>query len=295
MKTQASAGSSATAGAFYALSAALVFSTAGIIVRNIELPAWDMSFWRSLLLIVTILPFLVLHRERTLRDFRRAGLSLVLSALMLAGSAVSFMLALSLAPVANVLIVCGATPFATALLARFFLHEPLHRHTLLAMMAAALGLALSVANSLQAGAFAGMAAAGIVMLCMSGNYVIVRHRRDIAMQPALALTGVFSALIALPFVSFQAVSGPQIGWLLLLGPGQFAFGLLLYVAALKRIPAGRAALLGLLELVFGPIWVWVFDGERPGNWTLLGGLVVISAAAVNVWLDSRLASAKNRT
>ncbi len=69
-----------------------------------------------------------------------------------------------------------------------------------------------------------------------------------------------------------------------------AVGLLLYMASLKRIPAGRAALLGLLELVLGPIWVWIFDGERPGDWTLAGGVIVIGAAAANVWLDSRRAS-----
>ena len=61
----------------------------------------------------------------------------------------------------------------------------------------------------------------------------------------------------------------------------------LYMAALKRIPAGRAALLGLLEIVLGPIWVWLVDGERPGVLTLLGGVVVIGSAAANVWLDSR--------
>ena len=54
-------------------------------------------------------------------------------------------------------------------------------------------------------------------------------------------------------------------WLLALSPGQLAGGLLLYMASLKRIPAGRAALLGLLELVLGPIWVWLFDGEKPGQ------------------------------
>ncbi len=62
---------------------------------------------------------------------------------------------------------------------------------------------------------------------------------------------------------------------------------MLYMASLKRIPAGRAALLGLLELVLGPIWVWLFDGEKPGDLTLIGGAIVISAAAANVWLDSR--------
>ena len=67
-----------------------------------------------------------------------------------------------------------------------------------------------------------------------------------------------------------------------MSPGQLAGGLLLYVASLKRIPAGRAALLGLLELVLGPLWVWLFDGEKPDDLTLLGGLVVIGAAAA--WL-----------
>src|SRR6185369_7329112 len=103
---------------------------------------------------------------------------------------VAFILSLGLAPVANVLIMFGATPFITALSARIFLGEPLHRHTLLAMVAAVVGLALSVAGSPQAGALLGMAVSGIVVLCMSGNYVVLRHRRDIGMTPAIWLAGV---------------------------------------------------------------------------------------------------------
>jgi drug/metabolite transporter (DMT)-like permease len=186
-----------------------------------------------------------------------------------------------------VLIVFGATPFITALLARLFLGEPLHRHTLFAMAVAIAGLALSVMSSLKAGAVLGMAIAFIVVLCMSSNYVIVRHRRDVGMAPSLLLAGVISALVALPFVQLAAVDGRQMAWLLALGPGQLAGGLLLYIASLKRIPAGRAALLGLLELVLGPIWVWAIDGEKPSDLTLVGGIIVIGSAAANVWLDSR--------
>jgi len=220
-------------------------------------------------------------------DVRNAGLSLFASAVALAGSMVAFILALGEAPVANVLIVFGATPFITALLARVFLGEPLHRHTLVAMAVAIAGLALSVMSSLKAGALLRMALAFIVVLCMSSNYVIVRHRRDVGMAPSLLLAGVISALVALPFVQLASVDGRQMAWLLALGPGQLAGGLLLYIASLKRIPAGRAALLGLLELVLGPIWVWAIDGEKPADLTLLGGVIVISSAAANVWLDSR--------
>jgi drug/metabolite transporter (DMT)-like permease len=290
MKTLHSAESSGAIGVACAIGAAAAFSTAGVIVRRVELPAWDVSFWRSLLMLLAIAPLLLWRRRQTWIDVRNGGVSLVTSAVALAGSMVAFILALGLAPVANVLIMFGATPFITALLARVILGEPLHGHTLLAMAVAAGGLGLAVAGSLRGGAALGMAMAFLVVLCISTNYVIVRRRRDVGMTPSLALAGLIAALASLPFADPATLSGHQLPWLLALGPGQLAAGLLLYIAALKRIPAGRAALLGLLELVLGPVWVWLIDGERPGTLTLVGGVVVIGSAAANVWLDSRQAS-----
>ena len=287
MKTSDDEQSSTALGVLCAVGAAAVFSTAGVIVRRIDLPAWDVSFWRSVLLVATILPLLMWQRRAAWIDVRNAGLSLLASAVVLAGSFIAFILALGHAPVANVLIMFGATPFITALLARLLLGEPLHRHTLVAMAVAVAGLALSVASSLKAGAALGMAIAFIVVLCMSSNYVIVRHRRDVGMAPALLLAGVISAMVALPFAQPGNLKLGYMPWLLALGPGQLAGGLLLYMASLKRIPAGRAALLGLLELVLGPVWVWLIDGEKPADLTLVGGLIVIGSAAANVWLDSR--------
>jgi drug/metabolite transporter (DMT)-like permease len=287
MKTRTYGESSSTVGAVCAISAAVVFSTGGLLVRQIDLPAWDVSFWRSALMILTILPLLIWRRHQVWIDARNAGGALFASAIGIAGSMVAFILALGLAPVANVLIVFGATPFITALAARLILGEPLHRHTLVAMAAATVGLAMSVAGSLAAGALAGMALAFVVVLCMSGNYVVVRRHRHVGMTPALLLAGVISALISAPFAHPSTAGATEFIWLLALGPGQLAGGLLLYMAALKRIPAGRAALLGLLELVLGPIWVWLIDGEKPGDLTLLGGAIVIGSAAANVWLDSR--------
>jgi drug/metabolite transporter (DMT)-like permease len=287
MKTRASSQSSAALGVICAVGAATVFSTAGVIVRRIDLPAWDVTFWRSTLLLVTILPLIAWRRREVWIDVRNAGPALLASGLLLSCTFIAFILGLGNAPVANVLIMLATTPFLTALLARLALGEPLHRHTLAAIAAAAAGLALSVGSSLQAGALFGMAMGGVVALCMSLNYVIVRHRRDVGMTPSLAVAAVISALAALAFAHPSSATWTDIPWLLALGPGQLAAGLLLYLASLKHIPAGRAALIGLLDPVLGPIWVWLFDGEKPGDLTLLGGIIVIAAAATNVWLDSR--------
>ena len=279
--------SSAALGAIYAVGAATLFSTAGVIVRRVELPAWDVSFWRALLLAFTLLPVVLWQRRTVWRDVRNAGVALLGSAALIAASMITFILALGMAPVANVLIVFGATPFVTALLARLFLGERLHRHTLFAMTAAVAGLALSVSDSLQGGGALGMLVAFGVVLSISANYVVVRHHREVGMTPALLLAGVIGAVLSLPFADPGKLAVKDLPWLIALGPGQLTCGLLLYMASLKRIPAGKAALLGLLELVLGPIWVWAIDGERPGTVTLAGGAIVIAAAAVNVWLDSR--------
>src|SRR5882757_2624507 len=100
MKTPVPSESSALLGVACAVGAATVFSTAGVIVRHIGLPAWDVSFWRSALLVATMLPFLVLQHRGVLVEVRNAGLALLASAVLLAGSFVAFILALGLAPVA---------------------------------------------------------------------------------------------------------------------------------------------------------------------------------------------------
>ncbi|HTR84898.1 MAG TPA: DMT family transporter [Reyranella sp.] len=287
MKTPVHQESSAALGVALIVAGSVIFSSAGAIVRNIELPSWDIAFWRSTLLVATFLPLLAWQYRRIWIDIRNAGRTLLLSGLFMAGTMVAFIVALKLAPVANVLIVYATTPFLTAVFARLFLGEPLHRHTVLALIAAAAGFSLSVAGSLQAGAFAGMAVASIVALSMASNNVVVRHRRDVGMTPSLMLAALIAALVALPFARPATVELHQLPWLAALGPGQLAAGFLLYMAALKRIPAARAALVGLLEPVLGPIWVWVIYAERPDDLTLLGGAIVIGSAAANVWLDSR--------
>jgi drug/metabolite transporter (DMT)-like permease len=43
----------------------------------------------------------------------------------------------------------------------------------------------------------------------------------------------------------------------------------------------RAALLGLLEVVLGPLWAWLGAGEQPSGATLQGGALVLAALALN--------------
>jgi drug/metabolite transporter (DMT)-like permease len=54
----------------------------------------------------------------------------------------------------------------------------------------------------------------------------------------------------------------------------------LFMEGAKFIPSAEAGLISLLDVVLGPLWVFIAFGENPGLATMLGGAIVLAAA---VW------------
>jgi drug/metabolite transporter, DME family len=63
---------------------------------------------------------------------------------------------------------------------------------------------------------------------------------------------------------------------------QMGIGLALFTIGARLIPAAEVALITLLEVVLGPLWVWLFLSEEAGAATLVGGAIVIVAVALQV-------------
>jgi drug/metabolite transporter (DMT)-like permease len=95
------------------------------------------------------------------------------------------------------------------------------------------------------------------------------------------LGGALSCLVALP-LAFPFQSTPKdIVLMALLGIFQLGLPCMLLVLASRALLAPEIALLGLLEVVLGPLWAWMGAGEVPARATLVGGAVVIGALLFN--------------
>jgi drug/metabolite transporter (DMT)-like permease len=103
----------------------------------------------------------------------------------------------------------------------------------------------------------------------------------------LVLTVLASGLMVLPLADFAAVGGRDWGLLAALGIFQLALGTVLIFAAVARIPAAQAGLLGILNAGFAPVWVFLGLGEVPPPATLAGGAIIIGAAALHLAHDLR--------
>ncbi|MGE0152773.1 MAG: DMT family transporter [Reyranellaceae bacterium] len=261
--------------------AALCWSTAGLVVRGVGVGPWEITFWRSAFMTLAMLPILFWQRQRLRADLRHSGWAMIVSGALLAATFIFFILAISLTTVANALFVMACAPLLTAVIGRLFFHEPVAGHTWLAMAAALLGVALMVWNSLQAGGLWGAVLAFLVAFCFSINANIVRHRRQVSMLPGIFLAGLFSTAAAAPFALPIDADWGEIGALAFLGVIQLGLGLVLFTIGARTVPAAQAVIIGLLEIVLGPFWVWLAFDERPATLALIGGLIVLAAVIAN--------------
>ena len=100
------------------------------------------------------------------------------------------------------------------------------------------------------------------------------------MAPATCLSQVILVAVFLPFATPSEISSEDIGWLAALGIGQIGLGFALFTVGARLIPAAQVGLITLLEVVLGPLWVWLALAERPSTLTLVGGAIVVVAIVI---------------
>jgi drug/metabolite transporter (DMT)-like permease len=65
-----------------------------------------------------------------------------------------------------------------------------------------------------------------------------------------------------------------------LGVFQMGTALMLLTVGARLIAPAEVALISLVEVVLGPLWVWLVYGEEPSAATLLVGSIVLVAVVI---------------
>jgi drug/metabolite transporter (DMT)-like permease len=189
--------------------------------------------------------------------------------------------ALAVLPLATATLLQYLYPTLTALLAWRWLGEPIGRRVALALALGWLGVVLV----LQPGS--GTHAPGVLLalggaLLTAVAYVSVRQLGRSEHPLVIVLWFPLMAVpLSLPFVLLEPVLPTAAEALWLLGVGLFTqLGQLGLTHGLTRLPAGRATALGYAQVGFAALWGWSLFGESLAAPTLLGGALILAAAAL---------------
>ncbi len=254
------------------LSAAVLWSTAGAAIKLCDLDAWQIAGGRSL---VAAALLLAVVRETRVRP---TGRVLAVS-LAYAVTVVLFVVATKLTTAANAIFIQDTAPLWVLLLSPVLLRETPTRGELLAVPVYGAGLGLFFLDELTAGQVTGNLAALGSGAAFALSILGLRRLRHEG-PAALVYGNLMAAAVTLPLWSGgPAATAGDLGLLLYLGIFQLGLAYLAFSRGVTGTPAIEASLLILLEPVLNPIWTFLFAGERPGPWAVVGGGVVLATTA----------------
>jgi len=264
----------------YTVLAAFAWSTAGVLQRGLTVSTATQLAGRAAFAVVAVLIYVaVSERGGVVGAFRGIGLHGLAIAALIAVSAGCFIVALNHTTVANVLVMLALGPLLAAALGYVVLHEAVTGRTVVAMALALVGVAVMFGGpSRPSGLGAGLS----FVMCVSfaASLVLARRGREVSLAPATCLSQAIVFVAFAPFAHFGQIGSADLGLLFLLGFGQTGLGLIFFALGAQLIPAAEVALISLLEIVLGPLWVWVARSERPSTGTLVGGLIILAAVVL---------------
>ena len=276
-------------GVLLVLTATVMWSLAGLFARLVShLDLWTVMGWRALMgaASISIVGLVEWRRGRMDESFGFGPLSPVLALLaMVAISA--YTASVMTTTIADVLIIYATLPFAAAALGWLVNREEVSPRTLVASGVALAGIAVMVASGLGSGRLLGQSLSALMTLCFAGMIVLQRRQPGASIIAVNAIGALGSGLFGLTNSSHPPIGLFDMGVLFVFGLTTIGLAFVLFMEGAKFIPSAEAGLISLLDVVLGPIWVFLAFGENPGAATVLGGAIVLGAALWRMAPDLR--------
>ena len=266
----------------YLALAAILWSTSGLFVKILDWQPVSILAGRSLFASIVFLIYL--RRIPT-----RFSMWQLLAAGMFILTQFLFVTSTKMTTAANSIFLQYTAPIYIVLLAFWFLREKPSRTDWVSMLIIFIGLTLFFADKLSTDGFYGNLLA--ILSGVTSAVMMVSFRAQKNGNPAESnlIAFLFTATLGFPFVLKETWTITNWSILAFLGVFQIGLAFIFFTQGIKHIPALEANLIGTLEPVLNPIWVFLFYGESMGAFALIGGLVVLGGVTLSAIGSARAA------
>ncbi len=267
------------------LAAAVLWSTGGLFIKWTSISGLELSFGRSLLAAITVAIF---TRHEGFGLNRVTALASVLYAALL----ILFVLATKETTAANAIFLQYTAPMYLLILEPLFYKEKFRSRDLITVVVCVLGMSLFFVGKLRPQDVTGNLLALASGFCFACYFLLLRHTKSRAVNRASSVIygNLLVVLIAAPaglkilprLTTHDALS------VLYLGVVQIGLAYTLFTVAMARgVRSLDAGIVGYVEPVLNPIWVFLVLGERPSFWALVGGSIIVVAVVCHMLMEAR--------
>ena len=249
--------------------AALMWSVGGLFIKLVELSPLAITGTRSLAAAGVLLIYLQKVKWYWNKYF-------IIGVISYASMMVLYVTSIRLTTAANAIFLEFTAPVYVVVLSYFILNERVTLFDILSIIVIFCGMGLFFFDELTFEGFWGNILATIAGVCLGIVTVMLRKEKDSAFDMVF-FGNLLTAILCLPFMFSGFNETVTVDWLIIFGLGVVQLGLpyILYTLALRYVHAIDAILVSMIEPILNPIWVFLFVGERIGEWAVYGGALVL--------------------
>lgn len=249
--------------------AALMWSIGGLFIKLVDLSPIAITATRSIAAALVFLIYLKKPRWHWNRYF-------IIGVLSYASMMLLYVFSIRLTTAANAIFLEFTAPIYVVVLGYFILNERITVFDILSMIVIFFGMTLFFIDELSFYGFWGNIMAAIAGVCLGIVTIIIRKEKESAFQIVL-MGNIVTAIVCIPFMFTGIQETVSTDWLIIFTLGIIQLGIpyILYTKALRHVQALDAILVSMIEPILNPFWVYIFIGEKMGEWALLGGFLVL--------------------
>lgn len=262
-------------GNLYILMTALLWSTGGLLIKYIPGNAVAINGARSLIALI----FFWIYK----RDIKvKFNGKIMLAALCLVLTNFLYVIANKMTTAANAIVLQYTAPIFVLIWDCIYRKMLPKKHQCLVVLMAFGGMVLFFFDQLGGGQMIGNLIAICAGVCFSGVFFINSLPESSSEDSSMIAFGL-SFLISIPFLGdVWKMDGTGIVALVALGVFQVGLAYVLFAKGSKLTSPVSASLIGLLEAILNPVWVFLFYGEKVGKYALLGAMIIMVAVVINI-------------
>lgn len=269
----------------FVLAAALLWSTGGLFIKWTSLSGLELSCWRSFFAIFTVA---LLTRREGFGINKITAIASVLYAVLL----ILFVLATKTTTAANAIFLQYTAPVYLLVLEPIAYKEKFRSRDLVTVLVCLGGMGLFFVGQLRPQDVTGNLLALASGLCFAFYFLLLRHprAREVNRASSVIYGNTLAVLLTLPWglATLASINSHDLMSAAYLGIVQLGVSYTFFTIGMSRgVRSLDAGIICYVEPVLNPVWVFIFLGERPSRWALLGGAIIIVAVVSHMILDAR--------
>lgn len=268
-------------GILLAAIASTMWSTGGIFIKLVDWNPVSIAGLRSL---VAALVMLVYIRKPKFTKSKPQ----ILGSIAACTTVLSFVIANKLTTSANVILLQYTAPIFVAILGVLILKEKIRWYDIVSIIVVSLGMILFFIGDVNIGNTLGNILAIFTGFSLASMTIFLKLQKDGSAMDTTFFGNMLAFIVTIPFIFSSLPNTRSLITIIIMGVFQLGIPYILFVNSTKYLSALEAILITVMEPLLNPVWVYIFAGEKPGAFAILGGIIVIATVMLRGIYVSKL-------